>query len=151
MVAFQREMLFEVAREVDDLLQLHFCELAKNQDRIRLKPDWERYRQMESEGSLLVFSARDSEKLVGYAAFFVCAHPHYTDLRLVSNDVLFLENSYRVGRTGVKFIRYCEERIRDLYASNFSITWHAKENTDLHRMLPRMGYGVQDIIFSRLY
>ena len=26
--------------------------------------------------------------------------------------------------------------------------WHAKPNTALEKMMPRLGYGVQDIIFS---
>lgn len=151
MITLQAELLCEVVGEVDGLLQEHYRELAKNQDRVKLAPDWERYAALEAAGSFLVYTARDDGELVGYAAFFSSPHPHYTGLRLVSNDVLFLTQTHRVGRTGVKLIRFCETQIAALYGQDFCITWHAKENTSLAGMLGRMGYGVQDIVFSILF
>jgi GNAT superfamily N-acetyltransferase len=147
---FQRETLFDVIEEVQPLLDAHYLELAKNRDRVRLNPDWTRYTEMEAAGTLLLFTARKDGRLIGYACFFACAHPHYRDLMLVSNDLLFLDAEHRVGRTGVRLIKFCEEQVRALYASEVSLTWHAKENTTLAAILPRMSYGIQDIVFSKL-
>jgi hypothetical protein len=147
---FQRETLFDVIEEVQPLLDAHYLELAKNQERIKLNPDWARYTAMEAAGSLLLFTARKDGKLIGYAAFFAGPHPHYTDLMLVSNDLLFLDAEHRVGRTGVRLIKYCEEQIAATYSGQTCITWHAKERTALAGMLPRMGYCVQDIVLSKL-
>lgn len=128
----------------------HYLELAKNQDRVKLNVDWDRYAAMERAGGLLLYTARQDGGLIGYSCFFSSPHPHYLDLRLVSNDVLYVAKSHRVGRTGIRFIRYCEERVRGLYAGEIALTWHAKEHTPLAGMLQRLGYGVQDIVLSKL-
>lgn len=150
MIAFAREPLYGVSSEVDGLLREHYLELAKNQDRVKLNVDWDRYAAMEQAGGLLIYTARSAGELIGYSAFFSSPHPHYLALRLVSNDVLFLDKAHRVGRTGVRFIRFCEEQVRALYQGEVALTWHAKEHTPLAGMLGRMGYQVQDIVLSRL-
>lgn len=146
---FQRETLFDVIEEVQPLLEDHYRELAKNQDRVKLNPDWARYAAMEQAGALLIYTARKDEELVGYAAFFVSPHPHYQELTLASNDVLFLAKEHRTGRTGARLIHHCESQIGAAYA-NACVTWHAKENTPLAAIMPRLGYSVQDIVFSKL-
>jgi hypothetical protein len=147
---FQRETLFDVVEEVQPLLEEHYRELAKNQHVVKLKPDWDRYATLERDGGFVVWTVRDDTgALLGYAAFFVARHPHYMDLTLVNNDVLFLDKAHRTGRTGVRFIRYCEQEIAEQFAGA-CIAWHAKEGTALSTMLGRMGYGVQDIIFAKL-
>jgi len=147
---FQRETLFDVIEEVQPLLDAHYLELAKNRERVKLDPDWTRYAEMERAGTMLLFTARKDQRLIGYAAFFACPHPHYRDLMLVSNDLLFLDAEHRVGRTGVRLIKFCEEQVRAQYSGEVCITWHAKEQTTLAAILPRMSYGVQDIVFSKL-
>lgn len=147
---FQRETLFDVIEEVQPLLEQHYQELAKDKARIKLDPDWARYIEMEQKGSLLLFTARKDAKLVGYAVFFAGRHAHYKGLTLVANDLLFLDAQHRVGRTGVRLIKYCESQISALYPGLTAVTWHAKEDTVLAEMLGRMNYRVQDIIFSRL-
>ncbi len=147
---FQHETLFDVIEEVQPLLERHFAELARNQDRITLNPDWARYAATEQNKALLVFTARDKGELVGYAAFIVGSHLHYRDLTVASNDVLWLAPAHRVGRTGVRLIRFCEQMLTEQLPPHHCIAWHAKENTALASMLGRMGYGVQDILFTKL-
>lgn len=151
MITFGAETLYEVIDEVPPLLEAHYRELAKNQDRVHLNPDWPRYAELERIGAFFLYTVRSAEsELIGYSAFFASTHPHYADYMLVSNDVLWLAPSHRTGRTGVRFTRYCEEQIRLRYSARISLTWHAKEGTALASMLPRMGYGLQDIVFSKL-
>jgi hypothetical protein len=147
---FQRETLFDVIEEAQPLFEKHYLELAKNQDRIALNPDWKRYLAMEQAGSLLIYTARKDGKLIAYAAFFSSPHPHYMDLQLVSNDLLYLHPEHRTGRTGVRLIHFCEVQIGALYDRQTCLTWHAKERTPLAAMLPRLAYSVQDIVFSKL-
>jgi len=150
-ITFAREMLCECVQEAQPLLDEHYRELAKNQDRVKLEPCWQRYAELEAQGAFIVFTAREDGRLIGYSAFASSPHPHYAGLRLVSNDVLFLDKAHRVGRTGIRLIKFCEEQIEATYVKDFCITWHAKEHTPLAGMLQRMGYGIQDIVLSRLY
>lgn len=173
MITFQKELLADVAAEVQPLLEQHYVELARNRDVVKLNPDWARYQVMELTGALIVFTARDNGRLIGYSAFTTYKHPHYQDLQMVSNDVLFLRKDYRrvqgwMGRlgslfgllprklmeqssTGLSFLTFCETQIQSLYPGDFCLTWHAKERTALASILPRLSYGVQDIVFSKLF
>ena len=151
MITFGAETIFDVIEEVEPLLRDHYHALAKNQDRVALKPDWDRYVDLQNAGAFFIYTARNDGELVGYSAFFASRHPHYMDLMLVSNDVLWLAESHRTGRTGVRFIRHCEEQIQHRYGKDFALTWHAKAGTALDAMLPRMQYGLQDIVYSKLF
>lgn len=150
-ITFQKELVYEVVGEVDGLLQLHYQELTLNKDRVKLNPRWDHYAALEQVNAFLIFTARDSGKLIGYSAFFVNRHMHYGDLVICSNDVLFLHPDHRTGRTGIKLIRYCEEQAQARFKKNFSLTWHAKAGTTLAAILKRMGYTLQDLIFSKIF
>ena len=151
MITYQQERLYDVVGEIDELLALHYQELCLHKDRIALAPCWDRYAAMEREGALLVYTARLDGDLIAYSAFFSSPHPHYAGLRLVSNDVLFLKAEHRTGRTGIRLIQFCEEKVKALYGTDFALTWHAKENTPLADILKRMKYRVQDIVLSKLF
>ena len=63
------------------------------------------------------------------------------------NDVLFVAKEYRRGRLGLGLIRATEREAKKRGAQ--MVSWHAKQGTALEALMPRLGYGVQDIIYSR--
>lgn len=129
------------------LFEAHWDEVALNKQVMVLKPDTERYRAMESNGMLLILAAYAGEELVGYSVNFLVRHLHYADLNTASNDLLFVTKEHRAGRVGLQLIRATEAAAKERGAA--IMLWHAKENTSLAALMPRLGYGVQDIIFSR--
>lgn len=137
----------EMHARANELLREHWIEIARNKQVMVLKPDWTGYREMERQGKMLCLAAWDGDDMVGYSANFVVHHLHYADLVMCTNDVLFVTKSHRVGRTGIKLMRETERLAKETGAQ--LMLWHAKENTDLAAICPRMGYGVQDIIFSK--
>jgi hypothetical protein len=148
MVTFQREMLFEVAGEVDDLLQCHYQELTLNKDRVKLKPMWAEYRILEELGRFVVFTARDGDNLVGYSAFFVQQHLHYADLKTAINDVLYLHPDYRQGRTGIRLLQHCEAALKADGVDK--LCWHAKLDTALIPILHRLDYKTEEISLGKM-
>jgi hypothetical protein len=60
--------------------------------------------------------------------------------------LLFVTEGKRSGRLGLQLIRKTEEAAKERGAR--LMLWHAKTGTPLEKMMPRLGYGVQDIIFS---
>jgi hypothetical protein len=86
--------------------------------------------------------------LIGYSAFFLKPHIHYKDILVASNDVLFLKKEHRVGRFGLKLIKYSEQKMKELGANK--ITWHIKSSNDFSPILHRMGYIDEDIIVGRM-
>ena len=150
MITLQQETLYDVVDEVEPLLKLHYEELTLNKERIKLDPMWERYALLELSESLVIYTARDNEQLVGYSAFFVTQHMHYAGLTIVANDVLFLHPDHRTGRTGIRLIKFCESSLREKLGS-FKLTMHAKYSNDLASILTRMGYAAEEVILAKLF
>lgn len=147
MITFQHEPLHEVAGEVDSLLELHYLELTQNKDRVKLNPRWDQYAVLQRLGALIVLTARDGDKLVGYAAFFVNRHMHHADLTLAVNDVLFLHPDYRQGTTGLRLVKFCEDSLKAAGADK--LCFHAKLHTSLIPILHRRGYSTEEIVLGK--
>jgi GNAT superfamily N-acetyltransferase len=140
------------------LLEEHYAELATVPDIMLLKPDVERYQTLEAAGNLFAIGMFDThvdahvdagvETLVGYSVNIVCTNLHYGDLLMCQNDLLFVRKSHRRGMTGMRLITATERAAKDRGVK--MMLWHAKPGTTLDRMLPRLGYGIQDIIYSQV-
>lgn len=130
-----------------DLLAAHWDEIALNKQVMQLNPDAERYRALEAQGMLLILGAYIAGELVGYSVNFLMNHLHYADLRVCNNDLLFIAKEHRHGKLGVQLIKRTEEEAKARGAR--MVLWHAKPDTALNALMPRLGYGVQDIIFSK--
>lgn len=129
------------------LLHAHWEEVAKRRDLMVLAPDWPRYEQLEANGALLSVGAFVDGVLVGYSLTLVGPHLHYVGLTVAQNDVLFVAKEHRHGRIGLDLIRKTEEMAKERGAR--LVTWHAKEGTALAALMPRLGYDVHEIIFSK--
>lgn len=148
MVTFAREILFEVVEDAQPLLELHYEELARHKDRVKLAPMWEKYAQLEASdaNALQIFTARtDRGELVGYASFFVQPHLHFRDLFPAINDLVFVHPAHRNG-TGVALLRHCE---RELKAFAQDIVFRAQPGTALDRLLPRIGYEHEENVWRK--
>tara|TARA_R110000803_G_scaffold154638_5_gene219438 strand:+ start:812 stop:1261 length:450 start_codon:yes stop_codon:yes gene_type:complete len=137
----------EMLEHSEQLFQEHYDEIALNKTLMVLKPDTEKYYSMEERNGLLVLSAWEGEELIGYSVNFLINHLHYADLNLCSNDLLFVKKEYRSSKTGLKLMRETEKRAKELGAT--LMLWHAKPDTALNALMPRLGYKVQDIIYSK--
>jgi hypothetical protein len=148
-IAFAREHLAGVMPDIAPLLQLHYQELTRNKDRVKLDPQWDKYEQIEASApdALQVFTARQARALVGYAAFFVHAHPHYRELVVAANDVIFVHPDLR-GSAGVRLIRFCE---RSLAATAHKVLWHVKPGTAMQSLLAHqhMGYELEELMYGK--
>lgn len=134
--------------EMWNLLVAHWTEVAKNKQVMVLKPDMAKYLQLDAQGALLCLAAIDPDgEIVGYSVCFIGPHIHYADLIVCNNDILFLRDDLRPSRLGLRLMKETERLAAERGAR--LMLWHAKEETALAKILPRMGYGVQDIIFSK--
>lgn len=130
-----------------DLLVLHREELATNKKLMILKPDRQKYKKLEDLGCLKTLMLFDNEKMIGYSILILTNALHYMDLTMGQSDVLFIHPDYRKGRWGIKLIQETEKLAKN-HGIKF-ITWHGKENTSFSHLMPKLGYQVQDIIFSK--
>jgi GNAT superfamily N-acetyltransferase len=131
------------------LLRAHWEEIARNKDVMVLKPNVAAYAALEAAGLLICLVARDGDDMVGYCVSILNrSHLHYADLCTAMNDVLYVRPEYRgAARVGLKLIAEMERLAAERGAQ--LVLWHAKEHTALAGLLPRLGYEVQDVMFSR--
>lgn len=130
------------------LLRAHWDEIALNKGVMVLEPNVEAYQALEDAGLLVGLFAYVGDELVGYAvSIFNPGHLHYRGLKSMLNDVLYVKPEHRNGRAGLGLIRETEKAAAEMGAK--LVLWHAKPNTALEAILPRLGYGVQDVIFSK--
>jgi hypothetical protein len=144
MIGFAAAAFTAVALEIRPLLARHDAEVESI--RFALAPDWRLYAALDAAGALAIFTARDGVSLVGYAAFFVVKHPHHLAMRLVQNDILFLERPYRRGRNALRFIEFCEAQLQ---ARADRIAWSVKQGHDWSRLLAHRGYRADEVIYVR--
>ena len=95
MVKYQQEFLSQVELDIQYLIELHWSEIALNQDNIKLNPDWSAYHSLEEHGKLKIFTARDGDRLVGYFVVIVGNNIHYKDHLFATNDIIYMHKDYR--------------------------------------------------------
>lgn len=137
----------ELLARAESLFAEHWEEIALSKHLMVLKPDADRYRAMEQAGMLLALGVWNGDELIGYSVNFIMRHLHYADLSVAANDLVFVSKAHRNTRAGLMLIRETERRCKERGAQ--LLTWHAKKDTPLASLMPRIGYAVQDIIFSR--
>jgi len=132
----------------NDLFKEHYEEIALNKSVMKLLPNWERYHALEQSGLLICLGAFRGEECIGYSINFFTNHMHYREMFYVQNDLLFVAEEHRKTRVGLDLIRETEKQAFARGAE--MMLWHAKENTSLNTLMSRLGYKVQDIIYSKV-
>lgn len=132
---------------MDGLFKEHWEESAKNKALMVLKPDWPKYQMLEDMGHLVSLFAYKDEEIVGYSLNILSKHIHYADLVCAHNDVIYIDPANRNSPVGLKIIKATEKECLKRGAK--LMLWHAKEDTALSKILPRLGCKVQEIMFSK--
>jgi GNAT superfamily N-acetyltransferase len=130
----------------EPMLAAHHEEIGRFKQ-FALEPDLERYARLDDEGRLITLLATVDEKTVGYSCSIVQSNLHRKSLIFCQNDVLYVTPEHRKGRIGLLLIRETIHRAATLGAK--LVLWHAKPDTALDELLPRMGYEIMDIIHAK--
>lgn len=147
MIKYQQEFLDTCKKDCQELIRLHWEEIAVNKDKIKLNPDWDAYHALEQNQRLKIFTARSEEELVGYFVVITGSNLHYKDHVFAVNDILYLKKEHRKGRTGIKLIKFAEKYLRDDGVSVLNI------NTKVHKpfdvLMEYMGFGLVERVYSK--
>jgi GNAT superfamily N-acetyltransferase len=112
MITFTVESFRESLPEFQYLLPQHWQELALNQDKVPLQPDWDTYFNSEDAGKLLFVCAREDGEIIGYFIGFVGQGLHYLTCKTCQMDIFYIRKDKRNGRLGVKLFKFVEEELR---------------------------------------
>lgn len=147
MVEIVETRVQEIVPQATELFKEHREELATHKGIMRLNPNFAVYEKAEQEGSFFALGAYDGKELVGYSGSFLFMHLHYADLAVCQNDLLYVKNEYRNSSVGLKLIKKTEQSAIEKGAR--FMLWHVKPETTMHKLMPKLGGAVQDIIYSK--
>jgi len=144
LITFQIENWSECVDEVAQLVTDHWREVANDRDKIPLDPDWEKYRNMDKAGILVLMTVRDDGVMVGYSLFVVMSLTHYKSNTVAMNDIIYVHPKYRGPRVGMRFIEFCHKELAQ--SKVHRICWHIKPVNNWTPILLRMGYRVEEYV-----
>lgn len=147
-MTYQQEFLAAVYIEIQKLLELHWRDIALNQSKIKLNPDWDRYEEAEKSGQLKIFTARNEGQLVGYFVCLVTKSLHYKDHTFAHNDVLFLHPNYRKGLAGWRLMKFAERCLSDDGVALLMVNTKTHKPFDV--LLQRLGYSHIENVYSKV-
>jgi GNAT superfamily N-acetyltransferase len=147
MIKYQQEFLSQVQSDIEPLINLHWKEIALNQDNIKLNPDWEAYANLEAEGKLQIFTAREGDLLVGYFVVTLGYNIHYKDHLCASNDVIYMHKDYRKGFAGIRLIKFAEKVLREDGVSTLTI--NTKVHQPFDKVLERLKFKPIERVYSK--
>jgi len=146
---YRQEFLAQVKQDIQNLLIMHYDEIALDKDAIKLNPDWEAYQKAEDEGLLKGFTARQDGELVGYFVVIASRHIHYKDHIFAANDVIFIHPEHRKGFAAMRLIKFAEKCLKEDGVSILTINTKCHKPFDV--LLDRMMYKhIENVYRKRL-
>lgn len=135
MITYQQDFLCLCEDEVAPLAELEWAESGHPTETLCI--DWEKYFELERDGVLRFFSARDDGKLVGYIVVIVISPltTKYSPVALL--DSVYVDKNYR-GKTGSKLFKFVENCVRE--DGIHRILASSSAMNPIGSFLERMGY-----------
>lgn len=145
MITYQEEKYGDVIEELKPLFEAHYTEIALYQDKIALNPDYDTYDRLGD--SLVIYTARDGEELIGYTIFFVKAHLHYKDHLYAMNDILYLDRKHRGGEVALELTSFSEAMLEDMGVS--VVIMHMKSYAPFETLMQVQGFEKVEYLYSK--
>lgn len=140
----RRETLERFLEDAGPILRRHWEEIDSS---LPFDPDYDVYREIESEDRLRLFALRQGKTLGGYALFFVETNPHSRHCRQALLDLLYVLPEFRGA--GINLIRFAENYLEK---EGFDlIQFQVKRESRAAKLLPFLGYDfTEEIHVKRL-
>ena len=148
MITYQEEPYPKLVEELKVLLPLHYAEVAEDQDRIPLDPDWGEYMNMHCSGILHIFTAREGKELVGYHVNIVKKGLHYKSNLFAMTDIFYLKPELRGVGAGLKMFVFVHEELKKMGVEKIFTGYKVKH--DLSKLFDGLGYRLSDKFYTKL-
>lgn len=132
--------------EAQELLKLHWEEIAKDKKLLFLNPDVDLYNKLSARTNIVVVTARTNAKLVGYFVWFLAKHPHYKHVLVAEEDIHFLLPEYRKGLNGYLLAREAVSLVKPLGVRYFRI--REKIGHEHPALMKRLGFLATDVTYT---
>jgi len=139
--AFTTELISKVASMIVE----HHHEVSSFKS-LKIKPSFDLYSSLYENGFLKIYCIKYEGEIVGYNVFFVRKHHHF-DMMHAVQDLIYLQKRFRGRLIGYRFIKWCDERLKELGVD--VVYSHVNSEHNFGRMLERQGYQLIDYVYAK--
>jgi GNAT superfamily N-acetyltransferase len=147
MITFHVESVEERLEELKELLPMHYHELALNQDKVPLDPQYDVYIERERRGELLFMTMREGGELVGYFIGFIAPGLHYKTCLTCTMDIFYVRPDKRNGSSGIKLFKHVENECIRRGVKRWFVG--SKVHKDASAIFERLGFNRVEIYYSK--
>ena len=112
MITAHVESFEENLEYLKPLLPIHYKELALNQDKVPLSPQFDKYVATEKQGGLIFVTLRKVGEMVGYFIGFIAPGLHYSTCLTCQMDIFYVLPEHRGSGTGFQLFKFVEQQLK---------------------------------------
>lgn len=112
MITAHVESFEENLEYLKPLLPIHYKELALNQDKVPLSPQFDKYVATEKQGGLIFVTLRKAGQMVGYFIGFIAPGLHYSTCLTCQMDIFYILPEHRGSGTGFQLFKFVEQQLK---------------------------------------
>jgi ribosomal protein S18 acetylase RimI-like enzyme len=146
-IIIRQESFYSVIDKIKPLNLLHHQETDDLKEEVPLDPDYELYKFLEEQGMLIVITARELGKLVGYLTYTTTPVLHHKSTKIANADMFYILPSYRGSMLGLRMLRNAEAVLKDKGVQ--MINMNLKVKLDFGVLLQRVGYLHTELVYSK--
>jgi GNAT superfamily N-acetyltransferase len=132
--------------ELIEMTVLHWNEIAKDKEVMRLNVDRDHYLNGERDGSVFCVAAWDVSKLAGYFIMHMYTHPHYQHVYCAQSDIYYLLPEYRSGVNGFTLLKAGLKVAKERGASYAFVS--TKVGHDHPNLMDSLGLKPRDLMYG---
>jgi GNAT superfamily N-acetyltransferase len=138
MITCQVEPFAPFLEEVKPILPLHWAELALNQDKVPLDPQYDKYLARDALGEVLTVTVREDGALVGYFVGFIAPGLHYRTCLTCTMDIFYVHPAHRGAGAGYVLFKTVEQELKRCGVQRLFVG--SKLHKDASWLFERLGY-----------
>lgn len=147
MLTAQRECFADRLDELKVLLPLHYKELALNQDKVPLDPQYDIYIARERNGEVMFITLREAGALVGYFIGFVAPGLHYRTCLTLTMDILYVHPEKRMNGGGKVLFDFVKQEAQRRGVQRWFVG--TKVHADIGPFLEKMGFELCEKTYTQ--
>lgn len=128
------------------ILPIHYEELALNQDKVPLSPQFDKYIAAEQRGELLFITLRKTGEMVGYFIGFIAPGLHYSTCLTCQMDIFYVHPDHRGDGAGFQLFKFVEKELKHRKVQRMFVG--SKLHKDASWLFQKLGYTPVETYYS---
>ena len=128
------------------ILPIHWEELALHKEKVPLDPQYNVYLERDAQGGVILVTAREDGKLIGYFVGFIAPGLHYQTCLTCTMDIFYVHPDHRGGGTGYHLFKSAEKELKRRGVQRLFVG--SKLHKDASWLFEKLGYEEVERYYS---